>query len=311
MTKRDLLSLYDLADGELEALLDRAIELKALRARGESTRTLPGAVLGMIFEKSSTRTRVSFEVGMFELGGHAVYISPTGSQIGRGEPIEDTARVLGGYCRGLLIRTFAQSRAEALAAWAPVPVINGLTDRFHPCQLLADLMTVRERFGQLAGLRYAWIGDGNNMAHSWLNAAAIAGFDLVIACPEGYDPDPEVVREARQRMAASGRGSATIVRDPGEAARGADVISTDVWASMGQEEDAAIRARAFAAYCVTEALVAEASSGAIVLHCLPAHRGEEISAEVLEGPRSAVWAQAENRLHAQKALLERLLRTSH
>ena len=305
--KRDLLSLYDLEPGEIEALLERAIELKEQRARGELSRSLPGAVLGMIFEKASTRTRVSFEVGMFELGGHAVYISPDGSQIGRGEPIEDTARVLGSYCSGLLIRTFAQARAEALAAASPVPVINGLTDRFHPCQLLADLMAVRELRGELAGLRYAWIGDGNNMAHSWLNAAAVVGFDLVIACPEGYDPDEDIVVEARRRMQELGRGSVSIVREPIEAARGADVISTDVWASMGQEEDAAARAEAFAGYCVSEKLVAAASPEVIALHCLPAHRGEEITAGVLEGPRSAVWRQAENRLHAQKAVLERLL----
>jgi ornithine carbamoyltransferase len=305
--KRDLLSLYDLTGAELDAILDRAIILKELRARGEPARTLPGRVLGMIFEKASTRTRVSFEVGMFELGGHAVYISGDGSQIGRGEPIEDTARVLGGYCHGLLIRTFGQDRAEALAKAAPVPVINGLTDLYHPCQLLADLMTVRELRHQLGGLRYAWIGDGNNMAHSWLNAAAVAGFDLVIACPEGYDPDPDIVAEARRRMEASGKGSVEIVREPAAAARGADVISTDVWASMGQEAAAAARARAFAGYCVSARLLAEAASEVIVLHCLPAHRDEEITAEVLEGPRSAVWRQAENRLHAQKAVLEVLL----
>jgi ornithine carbamoyltransferase len=306
--KRDLLSLYDLTREELDAILGRAITLKELRARGEPARTLPGAVLGMIFEKASTRTRVSFEVGMFELGGHAVYISTAGSQIGRGEPIEDTARVLGAYCQGLLIRTFGQDRAEALAKASPVPVINGLTDLYHPCQLLADLMTVRELRGGLGGLRYAWIGDGNNMAHSWLNAAALAGFDLVIACPEGYDPDPDIVAEARRRMEVSGEGSVEIVRDPAAAARGADVISTDVWASMGQEEAAAARAEAFAGYCVSSDLLAEAASEVIVLHCLPAHRGEEISAEVLEGPSSAVWRQAENRLHAQKAVLELLLR---
>jgi ornithine carbamoyltransferase len=306
--KRDLLSLYDLTREELDAILGRAITLKESRARGEPARTLPGAVLGMIFEKASTRTRVSFEVGMFELGGHAVYISTAGSQIGRGEPIEDTARVLGAYCQGLLIRTFEQDRAEALAKASPVPVINGLTDLYHPCQLLADLMTVRELRGRLGGLRYAWIGDGNNMAHSWLNAAALAGFDLVIACPEGYDPDPDVVAEARRRMEESGEGSVEIVRDPAAAARGADVISTDVWASMGQEAAAAARAEAFTGYCVSAELIAEAASEVIVLHCLPAHRGEEISAEVLEGPSSAVWRQAENRLHAQKAVLELLLR---
>ncbi len=307
MKKRDLLTLYDLERAEIEAILERGIALKSMRASGERVHTLPGAVLGMIFEKASTRTRVSFEVGMVELGGHAVYIAPEGSQIGRGEPIADTARVLGGYCHGLLIRTFDQSRAEALAASAPVPVINGLTDQFHPCQLLADLMTVRELRGTLGGLRYAWIGDGNNMAHSWLNAAALLGLELVIACPEGYDPDPEITAQARRIMQERGQGSVEIVRDPVEAARGSDVLSTDVWASMGQESAARARAEAFAGYCLSESLVREASADPIVLHCLPAHRGEEIAEEVLEGPHSAVWRQAENRLHAQKAVLERLL----
>lgn len=304
--KRDLLTLYDLEPRELRAILERGVALKAMRARGEPAPTLPGAALGMIFEKASTRTRVSFEVGMVELGGHAVYISTDGSQIGRGEPIRDTARVLGAYCHGLTIRTYAQERAEALASGAPGPVINALTDRFHPCQLLADLMTVFELRGRLSGLRYAWIGDGNNMAHSWLNAAALAGLELVIACPEGYDPDPAVVDEARRRMAAGGAGRVEIVRDPAEAAQGADVISTDVWASMGQESGASARAEAFRGFCVSSELLARASADAIVLHCLPAHRGEEITDEVLEGPRSAVWRQAENRLHAQKAALELL-----
>jgi ornithine carbamoyltransferase len=302
--KRDFLTLCDLDAEQLSRIFSRSAELKAARARGERVDTLAGKVLGMVFEKASTRTRVSFEVGMFELGGYAVYLSPQGSQIARGEPIEDTARVLGGYCHGILIRTFAQARAEELARWAPVPVLNGLTDRFHPCQLVADLFTVYERRGDVSGARYAWIGDGNNMAHSWINAAAIFGFELTLACPAGFEPDAEIVAAARARLAALGRGRVEVVDDPAVAAAGADVVSTDVWASMGQEEEAVARARAFAGYCVDEALMARASDDAIVLHCLPAHRGEEISAAVLEGSQSAVWQQAENRLHVQKAILE-------
>jgi ornithine carbamoyltransferase len=260
-------------------------------------------MLGMIFEKPSTRTRVSFEIGMVELGGHAVYLAPEGSQIGRGEPLSDTARVLGGYCHGIVIRTFAQARAEELARFAPIPVINGLTDFAHPCQVAADLFTVYELRPDLRAERFAWIGDGNNMAHSWINAAAILGLELTLACPEGYDPDPAVVA----RAAASGKGRIKVVRDPREAARGASVINTDVWASMGQEEEAAARRRAFTGFCVDDALLALAAPSPVVLHCLPAHRGEEISAEVLEGPASAVWRQAENRLHTQKAILELFL----
>lgn len=305
-SKRDLLSFHDLGEGGMRDVLRRAAELKRLRAAGTTTHTLAGKTLGMIFEKASTRTRVSFEVGMFELGGHAVYLSTQGTQIGRGEPLRDTARVLGGYCQGIVIRTFGQAVAEELARFSPVPVINGLTDLLHPCQVLADLQTAVERFGDGAlgpGVRYAWVGDGNNMSHSWIEAAALLDLDLVLACPEGYDPDAELLARAR----TEGRGRIEIVRDPIAAARGADVISTDVWASMGEEAEAEARKTAFAGYCVDEALMAHASSRAIVLHCLPAHRGEEISDGVIEGPRSAVWAQAENRLHVQKAILEMLL----
>ncbi|HLU65073.1 MAG TPA: ornithine carbamoyltransferase [Kofleriaceae bacterium] len=305
--KRDFLSLGDLEPAEVTALFARARELKAARARGEVARTLAGRVLGMVFEKASTRTRVSFEVGMFELGGHGVYLSKEGSQIARSEPIQDTARVLGGYCHGIVIRTFGQHRAETLARYAPVPVINGLTDLLHPCQLLADLFTVEERFGRLDGVRFAWIGDGNNMANSWLNACGLLGLDLVLACPDGFDPDAGILAAARARIARLGRGSIRVVRDPAEAAAGADVVSTDVWASMGQEQEAEARARAFAGYSVTAGLMARAAPGAIVLHCLPAHRGEEIDAAVLDGPQSAVWQQAENRLHVQKAVLELFL----
>ncbi len=303
--KRDLLSLWDTTAAELHALLGRAAALKAARAEHKDTRTLPGVVLGMIFEKPSTRTRVSFEVGMVELGGHAVYLAPEGSQIGRGEPLADTARVLGRYCRGIVFRTFAQARAEELARYAPVPVLNGLTDLYHPCQVVADLFTVLELAGTL-DVRYAWIGDGNNMANSWIDAAALLGLDLTLACPAGYDPDPFVLARARDR----GKGRVTVVRDPIEAARGAHVVSTDVWASMGQEEEAEKRRRAFAGFIVDERLLEVAAAEPIVLHCLPAHRGEEIAESVLEGPRSAVWRQAENRLHTQKAILELFLGAS-
>jgi ornithine carbamoyltransferase len=304
--KRDFLSFRDLGEAELRALLRRAAELKRLRAAGERPLTLAGKTLGMIFEKASTRTRVSFEVGMFELGGHAVYLSTQGTQIGRGEPLRDTARVLGRYCHGIVIRTFGQEVAEELARFAPVPVINGLTDLLHPCQVLSDLFTVVELLGDDAltrRTRYAWIGDGNNMAHSWIEAAALLDLELVIACPEGYDPDASLLGWARKE----GRGHIEVVRDPRAAADGADVLSTDVWASMGEEAEQREREKAFAGYCVDQQLLRRASERAIVLHCLPAHRGEEISDAVLEGPRSAVWAQAENRLHVQKAILERLL----
>ncbi|HKA88276.1 MAG TPA: ornithine carbamoyltransferase [Haliangiales bacterium] len=295
MKKRDLLTLRDLTAGEIHALLGRAAALKEARAAGQRTHTLPGKILGMIFEKPSTRTRVSFEVGMVELGGHAVYLAPEGSQIGRGEPVADTARVLSSYCHGIVIRTFAHARLEELARYSTVPVINGLTDASHPCQVLADLFTTLELLGDLRSVRFAWIGDGNNMANAWIDAAGILGLTLTVACPEGYDPDPAALARVP---------SVRMTRDPAVAARGADVLSTDVWASMGQEKEASARRRAFAGYCLDDALVGRASERAIVLHCLPAHRGEEISEAVLEGPRSAVWRQAENRLHTQKAILE-------
>jgi ornithine carbamoyltransferase len=300
--KRDLMTLWDLSPIELEGLMARAEFLKAARTRGDAVRTLAGRTLGMIFEKPSTRTRVSFEVGMVELGGHAVYLASEGSQIGRGEPLSDTARVLGGYCHAIVFRTFAQERAEELARFAPVPVLNGLTDLHHPCQVIADLFTTKELLGDPRAARYAWIGDGNNMAHSWIDAAAIMGFELTLACPAGYDPDPAILARGQ-----AGKGKIRVVRDPREAAGGANVISTDVWASMGQEAEARARQASFAGFIVDEALVARADPKAVVLHCLPAHRGEEISAAVLEGPRSAVWRQAENRLHVQKAILELFL----
>lgn len=306
--KRDFLTLTDLSADELRGVIDRAGALKAARLRGAPTPSLQGKILGMIFEKASTRTRVSFEVGAFELGGHAVYLSPQGTQIARGEPIADTARVLGRYCHGIVIRTYGQERAEELARWAPVPVINGLTDLVHPCQLVADLFTVSESRGDVTGVRYAWIGDGNNMANSWINAAGLLGLDLTLACPAGFEPDADILRRARARLAALGRGRIELVADPQAAATDADVISTDVWTSMGQEDQAGQdRTRAFAGFCVDADLLARARPDAMVLHCLPAHRGEEISAEVIDGPQSMVWSQAENRLHVQKAILELML----
>lgn len=309
--KQDFLSFFDVGPSGLRALLRRAAVLKAARGGPGAERTLAGRTLGMIFEKASTRTRVSFEVGMFELGGHAVYLSAQGSQIGRGEPLRDTARVLGAYCDAIVIRTFGQEVVEELARFAPVPVINGLTDLLHPCQVLADLFTAQELLGDAAlgpGTRYAWIGDGNNMAHSWIEAAALLDLELVIACPEGYDPDAALLAGARDYIAqTSGKGRIEVVRSPADAARHADVLSTDVWASMGEEGESEKRQRDFAGFCVDEALLGLASERALVLHCLPAHRGEEITDGVIEGPRSAVWRQAENRLHVQKAILERLV----
>ncbi|MGH7542057.1 MAG: ornithine carbamoyltransferase [Gemmatimonadota bacterium] len=292
-----------IADWSTERLTD-ALDLAA-RLKGDPSvvgAPLAGKSLAMIFTKSSTRTRVSFEVGAHQLGAQALFLSSRDIQIGRGEPIADTARVLSRYVHGIMIRTFAQSDPEQLAEHASVPVINGLTDLLHPCQVMADVLTVREEFGpELSGLAVAWIGDGNNMANSWTNAARRFGFEVRIACPEGYDPDPGILKAAR------GEASVTVVRDPREAAAGAHVVTTDVWASMGQEEEEAERARAFAGYSVDAALMALADPEAIFLHCLPAHRGEEVAAAVIDGPASRVWEEAENRLHVQKAILVLLM----
>jgi ornithine carbamoyltransferase len=256
----------------------------------------------MIFRKHSTRTRVSFEVGMFQLGGHGVFLSDRDSQIGRGESIADTARVLSRYLDGIMIRTFPHSEAEELARYATIPVINGLTDLLHPCQLLADLLTVREEFGpNLGDLTVAWIGDGNNMANSWLNAAAMLGFELRLAVPEGYDPDPEILERARRE------GRVCLVRDPRHAVEGAHVVTTDTWASMGQEGEEAVRSMVFRSFQVGAQLLEGARPEAVFLHCLPAYRGKEVTAEVLDGPRSRALEEAENRLHVQKALLLLLL----
>jgi len=297
--KRDFLAIPDFTTEELLALLERARRLKTGEERGTP---LAGKSLAMIFRKSSTRTRVSFEVGMTQLGGHALFLSDRDSQMGRGESLHDTAKVLSGYVDGIMIRTFAHAEVEELARHATVPVINGLTDLLHPCQILADLQAVQEEFGpELRDKTICWIGDGNNMANSWLNAAYRLGFSLRLACPEGYDPDPAILERAR------GGADVLLTRDPLEAARGAHVVTTDVWASMGQEEEAAARARAFAGFQVSQATMGAADPGAIFLHCLPAHRGEEVTAAVIDGPRSRIFPEAENRLHAQKAILVELL----
>jgi ornithine carbamoyltransferase len=293
---RHFLAISDYSTDELTALLDRAAKLKS----GQDQSKLTGKSLAMIFRKSSTRTRVSFEVGMTQLGGHALFLSDRDSQIGRGETIYDTAKVLSGYVDGIMIRTFGHEEVEEYAEHATVPVINALTDLLHPCQIMADLQTIIEEFGpDVKERRIAWIGDGNNMANSWINAAWKLGFDLRLACPEGYDPDPDILARA---------GSAvTLTRDPAEAADGADVVTTDVWASMGQEAEQAEREKAFKGFEVDDALMEHADPSAIFLHCLPAHRGEEVAASVIDGPRSRIFPEAENRLHAQKAIMLELM----
>jgi ornithine carbamoyltransferase len=296
---RHFTQIPDFTREELLATLDLAARMK----RGElAGRPLSGKTLAMIFTKSSTRTRVSFEVGTFQLGGHALFLSSRDIQLGRGEPIKDTARVLSRYVDGIMIRTFAQADVDDLARYGSVPVINGLTDLLHPCQIMADLQTIRESLGpELEPVKVAWVGDGNNMANSWLNAAWRLGFELRLAVPEGYDPDPAILARAREGA------NIVVTRDPREAVEGADVVNTDVWASMGQEEEAQKRMRDFQGYCVDDALMARASSRSIFLHCLPAHRGEEVTDAVIEGPRSRVFDEAENRLHAQKAIMVKLM----
>ena len=297
-TKRDFLAIPDFTTGELISLFELSDRMRLGKYR---KKPLAGKSLAMIFMKASTRTRVSFEVGAWQLGGHALFLSPRDIQLGRGEPIADTARVLSRYVDGIMIRTFAHAEVEEFARYATVPVINGLTDLLHPCQILADLLTVKQHLGGWAGKRIAWIGDGNNMANSWINAAYRLGFELRLACPAGYEPDPAILKRAQSAA------KVTLVRDPEQAAAGAHVINTDVWASMGQEEEQAKRVRAFAGYEVNDALMRSAAKGAIFLHCLPAHRGEEVAASVIDGPQSRVWDEAENRLHVQKAVMAVLM----
>jgi ornithine carbamoyltransferase len=293
--RKHFLEIPDFDTDGLYGLLDRAHRLKS---GDETGKPLAGKTLGMIFQKSSTRTRVSFEVGMFQLGGHALFLSSRDLQLGRGEPIRDTARVMSRYADGIMIRTFDHQDVVDLARYGTIPIVNGLTDLLHPCQVMADVMTIQEEFGrELAGKKVAWIGDGNNMANSWINAAYRFGLEVRIATPAGYEPDPEIVERAR--------GSATVLltNDPREAAEGADVVTTDVWASMGQEEEAEKRMQAFQGFQVDSSVMGAASPDAIFLHCLPAHLGEEVSEDVFEGSRSRVWDEAENRLHVQKAIL--------
>lgn len=297
--KRDFLEIPDFTADELYDLLDLARRLKSGEYKGQP---LAGKSLGMIFEKSSTRTRVSFEVGAHQLGGHAIFLSSRDIQLGRGEPIRDTARVLSRYVDGIVIRTYDHRDVQELAHFADVPVINGLSDLLHPCQILADVLTIQENFGpDLSGRKVAWVGDGNNMANSWLNAAWRFGLELRLACPPGYEPNKEIYERARSAA------TIMITHDPREAVEGAEVVNTDVWASMGQEAEAEERTRAFQGFHVDEELMRLASDDAIFLHCLPAHRGEEVADEVIEGPRSRVFDQAENRLHVQKALMVQLM----
>lgn len=301
--KKDLLKLLDLSEAEILEILDTAKVLKAKKKAGLAHPILAGKTLAMIFSKNSTRTRVSFETGIYQLGGHGIYLSGNESQIGRGEPIEDTARVLSRYCDGIMIRTYSQEEVETLARYASVPVINGLTDFAHPCQVLADLLTIREYKGRLRGLRLCYIGDGNNMANSIIVGGLTCGLQVSVATPKGYEPDPAVLAFAKDFPA----GSFTLATDPMVAAKGADVVFTDVWASMGQEAEATERRVAFTGFQVNDALMAQ-TNGAMVQHCLPAHRGEEITAEVFEAHADEIFEEAENRLHVQKAVMALLMK---
>lgn len=299
MSTRHFLTLLDYSSDELRALLERATELKKMREQGQSYAPLKNKTLAMIFDKSSTRTRVSFETGMVQLGGHALFLSPRDTQFGRGEPIEDSARVLSRMVDAVMIRTFEHENVEKFAAHSSVPVINGLTDLYHPCQLLADMQTWFENRGDIKGATVAWIGDGNNMCHSYINAATQLDFQLNVACPETYSPNTDIVKKAKDKV--------VITHDASAAAESADLIVTDVWASMGQEKEQNERKKVFQTFQVNNRLLSLANKDALFMHCLPAHRGEEVTAEVIEGPQSIVWDEAENRLHAQKALIENLM----
>lgn len=299
MSTKHFLTLLDFSPTELNDLIQRAIELKGQYKNGAIHEPLKNKVLGMVFEKSSTRTRVSFEAGMVQLGGGSIFLSPSDSQIGRGEPIEDTARVLSSMLDGIMIRTFSHKMVERLAEYSSVPVINALTDDYHPCQLLADVQTFVEKRGSIQSAKVVWIGDGNNMCHSFINAAKQFDFNLAISAPKGYEPNSDIL--------ARGQGNATLIEDPHAACDGADLIVTDVWSSMGQESEQTEREKAFVDYQVNDELMRVADKDALFMHCLPAHRGEEVTASVIDGKQSVVWDEAENRLHAQKALLERLM----
>lgn len=299
MCTQHFLTLLDLSTEQLNQIIHRAVTLKQMHQSGQLYQPLKGRVLGMIFEKASTRTRVSFEAGMIHLGGNALFLSSRDTQLGRGEPIEDTARVLSSMVDGITVRTFEHSKAKQLAKFSSVPVINALTDLYHPCQLLADIMTFVENRGDIQGKTVAWVGDGNNMCHSYINAAIRFGFNLRIACPSGYDPLPEIVNQAGNRV--------MVTRDPAVAVKGAHLVVTDVWASMGQEEEQKRRLQHFQPFQVNDELMSHAANDVLFMHCLPAHREEEVTASVIDSPSSVVWSEAENRLHAQKALIEFLL----
>ncbi len=301
--KKDLLSIYDLTAEEIEKILQKARELKEMHLQGTPHHPLEGKTLAMVFEKPSTRTRVSFEAGMYQLGGNALFLNPQDTQLGRGEALADTARVLSRYVEGIMIRTFAQERVEEMARFASVPVINGLTDLLHPCQILSDIFTIWEKRGAYRGLKVAYIGDGNNVANSWTNGALRLGFDLWLACPEGYEPDEAILSRAVEKSSSK----IILTHDPKEAVEGAHVINTDVWASMGQEDERARRIKALQGYQVNADLLRGAREDVLVMHCLPAHRGEEITDEVMDGPHAVVFDQAENRLHVQKAILTLLM----
>ena len=301
--KKDFLSVYDLTRRDFDRIFSHAANLKAMLKDGLIYQPLAGKTLGMIFDKSSTRTRLSFEAGMYQLGGLAIYLNSRDTQLGRGETIADTARIVSRYLDAVMIRTFAQESVEEFARHATIPIINGLTDLMHPCQIVSDLFTIVERKGTYEGLKIAYVGDGNNMANSWIDAAAKLPFKLTLACPKGYDPDARILERGRKKAPKR----VSLFRDPVQAVKNADVVYTDVWASMGQEAEQEARAKVFEGYQVNRKLMQHAKPDAIVMHCLPAHRGEEISAEILDGPRSVVWDEAENRLHVQKAILEILL----
>jgi len=301
---KDILTLLDLEREHFELFFKRALELKKNKKKSIEERSLAGKTLGLIFDKPSTRTRLSFEVAMIQLGGAPIFISAKDTQMARNEPVRDTARVLSRYLDGLAIRTYSQDLLKEFAEFSTIPVINALTDLYHPCQVLSDLMTVIEHKGGYEGLKITWVGDGNNVSHSWINAAAVLGLNLVLACPEGYYPDTGILERAREK----GHGGIIVTSDPVEAVKDADVIYTDVWASMGQESEHSTRKRVFESFQVDKGLLKNASKDVIIMHCLPVHRGEEISEEVLEGPNSVVWDQSENKLHMHKAILELLIK---
>lgn len=301
--KKDIKTLLDLEREDFEVLFVRALDLKQRYKRGILDRSLTGRTLGMIFEKASTRTRVSFEAAIIQLGGTPVFMSTSDLQIARNEPIKDTARVLSRFLDCIAIRTYSQDHVEEFARYSSIPIINALTDLYHPCQILSDLLTIIEFHGGYKEKKIVWVGDGNNVANSWINAASILGLNLFLACPESYSPNPDVIKNAK----ATGVGTITLMTDPIAAVKDADIIYTDVWASMGQEDEVALRKKILGPYQVNQKLLKEASKDAIVMHCLPAHKGEEITEEVLEGPQSVVWDQSENKLHMHKAILETLI----